>query len=108
MALKYQDEEFEDKMYKEFYDAIGQEEWENWGEVQVPLRSFIKWAIITGKFKPQSMKNIDVANMAALIEKLLIFEGQKDPQFSLSETIKYSPREVKDRILRHREDWWKV
>ena len=108
MALRYADEEFEDKIYKEFYDAIGQEEWESWGEVQTPIRSFIKWAIITGKFKPHSLKNIDVSNLAALIEKLLVIEGKNNTGISLGEAVRFTPNEVKNLILKHREDWWKV
>ena len=40
-------------------------------------------------------------SIAEKVQFLLVEEGQKDPKFHLSETIKYSPSEVRDIIKKH-------
>lgn len=48
ISLRYRDEEFEDKIYKEFYEDTKDE----WSQREQPtIRDFIKWAIIRGWFK---------------------------------------------------------
>ena len=38
------------------------------------------------------------------IELILILEGQHDLKFKLGETIKYAPSEVKEILLKHKDE----
>ena len=46
-------------------------------------------------------KELIQCGIAEKVQFLLVEEGQKDPKFHLSETIKYSPSEVRDIIKKH-------
>lgn len=43
-------------------------------------------------------------NLIREIELILIEEGQHDPKFKLGDWIKYTPHEVKEILLKHKDE----
>ena len=47
---------------------------------------------------------MDIETLIDKVHGILVEEGQHDPKFKLGEIIKYAPHEVRDILLKHKNE----